>query len=108
MLSDKAYNDLLEALDWAWVEDSVMAKSRTYQGCDPACPGWVVSDQNRGMGRIVEKCDDCAVFQHDENAMDHAVKLLGAAMMARHYTEVKGQEDEPRGTQRVQPRTRTC
>jgi hypothetical protein len=46
--------------------------------CCPGCPGWVIS---RGVGLVIERCDDCAALM-DRPITDDDAALLPEARSA--------------------------
>lgn len=41
--------------------------------CSPGCPGWFPSESDRGYG--IERCDSCARFDDDEDAVDYVHRM---------------------------------
>jgi hypothetical protein len=85
----------MDALEWVYEEcvKEINASSAEPR-CDPGCPGWAVFDEDRGMGRVVQRCDSCKMFLNDDAAMTYAMIRLQNAMTRRRNLELTGAEDE--------------
>lgn len=44
--------------------------------CSPRCPGWGVFFVEREPGFEIERCDECARFVDDDEAIDHVLREL--------------------------------
>lgn len=69
----KLANDLhVEEISWQISECTDRRQTRM---CSKLCPGWLV-DNGGESARIVQRCDDCKRFEHDDGACRHVVREL--------------------------------
>lgn len=97
LMPDEVYCALITALNWVYEADvkAIAAiPDPDSTRCDRTCPGWALFDEGRGMGLMVERCDDCDRFQTDTGAMNHVMMRLGEEMAKRHFFEVDRDELE--------------